>query len=182
MKVIVTQLCHLFATHGLWPARLLCPWDFLGNNTGVSSFQFSCSVLSNSVWPHGLQHARLRCPSPTPGDCSNSCPSSRWCHPTNSSFVIPLSHCLQSFPAMSQFFTSGGQSTGVSASESDLPMNIQEGFPLGWTGWISLRVLGTLKSFSNTTAQVSVLQHSALFTVQFSYPYMTTGKTIALTR
>ena len=151
MKVIVTQLCHLFATHGLWPARLLCPWDFLGNNTGVSSFQFSCSVLSNSVWPHGLQHARLRCPSPTPRACSNSCPS-LWCLPTISPSVVPFS-CLQSFPAMSQFFTSGGQSTGVSASESDLPMNIQEGFPLGWTGWISLRSKGLSRVFSNTTVQ-----------------------------
>ena len=107
------------------------------------SVQFSHSVVSNSLWPHGLQHARLPCPSPTPGACSNSCPLNRWCHPTISSSVNPFSSHLQSCPAsesfpMSQFFTPGGQSTGVSASASVLPMNIQDWFPLGWTGWISL--------------------------------------------
>ena len=94
------------------------------------SVQFSCSVMSESLWPHGLQHARLPCPSPTPGACSNSCPLSQWCHPSISSSVIPF-FCLQSFPAsgsfaMSQFFTSGGQSIGVSISASTLPMNIQD--------------------------------------------------------
>ena len=101
----------------------------------ISSVQFSCSVVSNSLQPHGLQHARLPCPSPTPKVCSNSCQSSQWCHPTISSSVL-FSSCLQSFPAsgsflMSQFFTSGGQSIGVSASAPVLPMNIQDWFPLG---------------------------------------------------
>ena len=108
-----------------------------------SLVQFSLSVVSNSLQPHGLQHARPPCPSPTPGVYSNSCPLSQWCHPTISSSVIPFSH-LQSFPAsgsfqMSQFFASGGQSIGVSASPSVLPMNIQDGFPLGWTGWTFIR-------------------------------------------
>ena len=109
------------------------------------SVQFSHSVESNSLWPHGLQHARLPCPSPTPTVCSISCPSSRWCHLTISSSVVPFSSCLQSFPASgsflrSQFFTSGGQNIGVSASV--LPMNIQDWFPLGWTGLISLQSKG----------------------------------------
>ena len=100
--------------------------------------QLSCSVVSDSLWPHGLQHASLSCPSPTPGACSNSCPSSRWCHPTISFSVVPFSSCLQSFPAlgsfpMSQFFASGGQSIGVSASASVLPMNIHDRFSLGLT-------------------------------------------------
>ena len=104
--------------------------------------QFSCIVMSDSLWPHGLQHPRLPCPSPTAGAYSSSCPSSQWCHPTISSSVIPFSR-LQSCPAsgsfqMTQFFASGGQSIGVSASTSVLPMNIQDWFPLGWTGWISL--------------------------------------------
>jgi len=99
-----------------------------------SSVQFSCSVMSNSLRPHGLQHARPPCPSPTPGVYSNSCPLSQWCHPAISSSIVPFSFRLQSFPAsgsfqMSQFFSSGGQSIGVSASPSDLPMNIQDWFP-----------------------------------------------------
>ena len=103
--------------------------------------QFSCSVIFNSLLPHRLQHTRLSCLSPTPGACSNS--SSRWCHPTISSTVVSFSSCFQSFPAsgsfqISHFFTSGGQSTGASASASVLPVNIQDWFPLGWTGWISL--------------------------------------------
>ena len=106
------------------------------------SVQFSCSVVSVSLWPHGLQHARLPCPSPTPGANSNLCPSSQWCHPTTSSSVVPFSSRLQSFSAsgsflMSQLFTSGGQSIGVSASASLLPVNIQDWFPFRWTGWIS---------------------------------------------
>ena len=105
--------------------------------------QFSNSVVSDSLRPHGLQHTRPPCPSPTPGVHSDSCPLSQWCHPTISSSVVPFSFCLQSFPAsgsfqMSQLFASGGQSTGVSASTSVLPMNIQYWFPLGWTSWISL--------------------------------------------
>ena len=123
-----------------------------------SSVQFSRSVMSDSLWPHGLQHARHPCTSPTSGLYSNSCPLSQWCHPIISSSVIPFFSCLQSFPAsgsfqMSQFFASGGQSIGVSASTSVLPMNIQNWFPLGWTGWISLQSKGLSKVFSNTTVQ-----------------------------
>ena len=128
----------------------------------LSSVQFSCSVVSDSLWPHGLQHARSPFPSPTPRVYSNSCPLSQWCHRTILSSVILLSSCPQSFPAswsflMSQFFASGGQSIGVSAS-SVLPMNIQDWFPLGWTGWIwtswiSLLSKGLPRVFSNTTVQ-----------------------------
>ena len=119
---------------------------------------FSCSVVSNSLRPHGLQHARLPCPSPSPRACSNSCPLSRWCHPTISSSVVPFSSCLQSFPAsgsflMSWLFISGGQSIGASASALVLPMNIQDWFPLGWTGWTSLQSKGLSRVFSNTTVQ-----------------------------
>ena len=119
---------------------------------------FSRSILSDSLWPHGLQHARLPCPSPTARGFSNSCPLSWWCHPTISSFVIPFSSCLQSFPAsgpfpVSQFFKSGGQSIAVSTSASVLPKNIQDWFPLGWTGWISLQFKGYSRVFSNTTVQ-----------------------------
>ena len=118
--------------------------------------QFSTSLVSNTLRPHESQHTRLPCPSPTPGVYPNSCPSSWWCHPTNSSFVIPFSFCLQSFPAlgsfpMCQFFPSGGQSIGVSASASVLPMNIQDWFPLGMTGLISLQSKGFSRVFSNTT-------------------------------
>ena len=120
--------------------------------------QFSCSVMSDSLRPHGLQHARLPCPSLTPRVYSNSCPLSQWYHPTISSSVIPFSSCLQSFPASrsfqtSQLFASGGQSIGVSASTSVLPMNIQYQSLLGWTGWISLQSKGLSRVFSNTTVQ-----------------------------
>ena len=123
-----------------------------------TSVQFSCSVVSDSLWPHGLQHARLPCPSSTLGAYSNSCPLSRWCHPTISSSVISFSSCLQSFPASgsfprSQFFPSVDLSIGASASASVLPMNSQDWFPLGWTGWISLLSKGLLRVFSNTTVQ-----------------------------
>ena len=119
----------------------------------IHSVQFSCLV---SLEPHGLQHARPPCPSPMPRVYSNSCPSSRWYHPSISSSVIPFSSHLQSFPAsgsfqMSQFFTSDGQSIRVSASASVLPMNIQDWFPLGRTGWISLQSKGLSRVFSNTT-------------------------------
>jgi len=142
--------------------------------------------MSNSLQPHGLQHARLPCPSPTPGVYSNSCPLSQWCHPTISPTVIPFSSCLQSFPAsgsfpMSQFFVSGGQSIGVSASASVLPMNIQDWFPLGWTGLISLQSKGLSRVFSNSTVQ-NINSSVLSFIVQVSHPYITTGKTIALTR
>ena len=117
------------------------------------------SHLSDSLQPHGPQHARPPCPSPTPRACSNSCPLGWWCHPTISSSVVPFSFRLQSFPAsgsfpMSQFFTSGGQSTGVSASASVLPMNIQGWFPLGGTGWISLQSKGLSRVFSDTTYNI----------------------------
>ena len=123
-----------------------------------SSVQFSRSVMSNSLQPHGLKHTRPPCPSPTPGAYPNSCSLSRWCHITISSSVVPFSDCPQSFPAsgsfqMSQFFTSGGQSTGISASTSVLPMTIQDWFPLGWTGWISLQSKRLSRVFFNTTVQ-----------------------------
>ena len=122
------------------------------------SFQFSCSVVSDSLRPHGLQQARPPSPSPTPRACSNSCPLRRWCRPIISSSVTGFSSCLQSFPPsesfqMSQFFASGGQSIGVSASASVLPMNIQDWFPLGWIGWISLQSKGLASVFSSTTIQ-----------------------------
>ena len=124
----------------------------------ISSVQFSHSVVSNSLRPHELQHARPPCPSPIPGVHPNSCPLSQWCHPTMSSSVILFSSCLESFPAsgsfpMSQLFSSGGQSIGVSASTSVLPTNIQDWFPLGWTGWIFLQSKGLSRVFSNTTVQ-----------------------------
>ena len=126
--------------------------------THFDSVQFSCLVMSDSLQPHGLQHARLPCPSPTPGACSNSSPSSWWCHPNILSSVVPFSSLFQSFPAsgsfqMSQFFTLGGQSIWVSASASVLPMNIQDWFPWGRTGWISLQSKGHSRVFSNTTVQ-----------------------------
>ena len=119
--------------------------------------QFSCSVMSDSLQPHGLQHVRLPCPSPTPGAYSNSCPQSWWCHPTISSCVVPFS-CLPSFSAsgsfqMNQFFASGGQIISISASTSVLPMNIQDWLPLGLTGWISLQSKGLSRVFSNITVQ-----------------------------
>ena len=122
------------------------------------SSQFSCSVVYNSLWPHGLQHIRPPCPSPTPRAYSTSCPLSRWCHPATSSSVVPFSSHLQSFPAsgsfpMNKLFTSDGQSIGVSASASVLPMNIQDWSPLGWTGWISLQSKGLSRVFSNTTVE-----------------------------
>ena len=123
-----------------------------------SSVQFSCSVVSDSLRPHGLLQARLPCPSPTPGACSNSCPSSWWCHPTISSTVVPFSSCPQFSPAsgsfqMNQLFAWGGQSIGASASAVVLPMNIQNWFPLGCTGWISLQSKGLSRVFSDTTIQ-----------------------------
>ena len=123
-----------------------------------SSFQFSCSVLSDSLQPHELQHARSPCLSPTPGVHSDSHPSSQWCHPAISSSVVPFSSCPQSLPAsesfpMSQLFAWSGQSTGVSASASFLPKNTQGWSPLEWTGWISLQSKGLSGIFSNITTQ-----------------------------
>ena len=123
----------------------------------ISSVQFSHSVVSDSLQPHEPQHARPPCPFPAPEVYPNSYPSNQWCHPTISSSVITFSR-LQSFPAsgsfqMSQLFTSGGQSIGVSALASVLPMNTQDWFPLGWTGWISLQYKGFSRVFSNTTVK-----------------------------
>ena len=140
-----------------------------------------CSVTESrlTLQPHGLQHIGLPCPSPTPRACSNSCLSSQWCHPTISSFGIPFSSCLQSFPAsgsfpMSWLFASGGQSIGASAWASALPM-------IDW--FDLLTVQGTLKSLlQHHSSKASILRCSAFFTFQLSHPYMTTGKTIALTR
>ena len=151
------------------------------------SVQYSHSGVSDSLQTHEPQHARPPCPSPTPGVYPNSCPLSRWCHPAISSSVVPFSSCPQSFPAsgsfqMSQLFTSGGQNIGVSASTSVLPMNTQDWSPLGWTGWIPLQSKGLWRVFSNHSSKASILQRSAFFIVQLSHQYMTTGKTIALTR
>ena len=146
---------------------------------------FSYSVVSGSLRPHGLQHARPPCPSPSPGACSNSCWLSQWCHPTISSSVVPFSSCLKPFPAsgsflISQLFASGGQSSGASASASVLPMNSQGWFPLGLTGLISFQ--GPLKSLLQYhISKASVLPCSAFFMVQLSHLFMTPGKTIALT-
>ena len=123
-----------------------------------SSVQFSHSVVSNSFWPSESQHARPPCPSPTPRVYPNSCPSSQWCHPAISSSVVPFSSCPQSLPAsgsspMSQLFTWGGQSTGVSALASFFTKNTQSWSPLEWTGWISLQSKGLSRVFSNTTVQ-----------------------------
>ena len=142
--------------------------------------------MSDSLRPHGLQHSRLPCPSPTPRACSNSCPLSQWCHPSISSSVIPLSSCLQSFPALgsfptSQFFTSDGQSIGVSALAPAFPMNIQHWFPLRLTDLISLQSKRCPRVFSNTT-KASIPWCSTFLIVQLSHPYTTTGKIIALTR
>ena len=128
----------------------ICRW--------FSSVQLSHSGVSDSLRPHELQHARPPCPSPAPRVHPNPCPLCPWCHPTISSSVVPFSSCPQSFPAsgsfsMSQLFTSGGQSIGVSASTSVLPMNTQDWPPLGWTGWISLQSKGLSRVFSNTTVQ-----------------------------
>ena len=124
--------------------------------TSYTPVQFSRSVVSDSLRPHGLQHARLPCPSLTPGVNSNSCPLSRWCHPTILSSVVPFSSCLQSFHQglfHLMLFVSDGQSIGASALASVLPMNIQDWFPLGWTVWISLQSKGFSRVFSNTTVQ-----------------------------
>ena len=164
--------CSLTSSlHGIFQTRIL-EWVAIFSSTGSSQprdgnwvshivgrlVQFSHSVVSDSLRPHGLQHTRLPCPSPTPRACSNSCPSSPWWHPTIPSSVVPFSSHSQSFPAsgsfpMSQFFASGGQTIGASASTSVLPMNVQDWFPLGWTGWISLQSKGLSRVFTSTTVQ-----------------------------
>ena len=145
LKFIISSLCVCI----LWDIYIYMV---------VSSVHFSRSIVYNTLQPRGLQHTRPLCPSPTPGVYSNSCPLSPWCHPAISSSIAPFSSRLQSFPAsgsflMSQLFASGGQSIGVSASTSVLPMNILDWFPLGWTGWMSLQSKGLSSVFSNTTVQ-----------------------------
>ena len=134
------------------------PFLLSGSPNVSHTVQFSRLAVSDSLRPHESQHARPPCPSPTPGVYSNSCPLSQWCHPAISSSFIPFSSCPQSLPAsgpfpMSQLFTWGGQSTGVSASASVLPMNTQDWSLSGWTGWISLQSKGLSRVFSNTTVQ-----------------------------
>ena len=143
--------------------------------------------MSNSSWSHDPQHARPPFPLPTPRVYSNSSPLSRWCHPTISSSAVPFSFHLQSFPVsgsfqMSQLFASGDQSIGVSASTSVLPMSPQDWSPLGWTGCISLQSKGLKSLLQHHSSKASILQCSTFFIVQLSHPYMTTRKTIALTR
>ena len=158
---------------------------FLIKSEKPATTQFRCSVVSDSLGPHELQHSRPPCPSPTPRVHSNSRPSSRWCHPAISSSVVPFSSSPQSFPAsesfqMSQLFASVGQSIGVSASASVLPMNIRDWFPLGLTGLISLQSKGLSRGLQHHSSKASILRCSAFFMVQLSHPYMTAGKTIAL--
>ena len=157
----------------VWLPRLYVCESSCVKDSITFSVQFSCSVVSDSLWPHELQHSRLPNPSPTPRAYSNSCPSNWWCHPTISSFVVPFSSHFQSFPAsesfpMSQLFTSGGQSIRASASASVLPMNIQDWFPLGWTGWISLQSKGLSSLLQHHSSNASILWHSAFFIVQLS--------------
>ena len=142
--------------------------------------------MFDSLQPHGLQYARLPCPPSSPRVCSNSCPLSWWCHPTQaiSSSVVPFSFCLQCFPAsgsfpMSWLFTSGSQSIGASPSASVLPMNIQGWFPLGLISLIALQSKGISSFFQHHSSKASIFRHSAFFMVQCSHPYMTTGKTMA---
>ena len=140
-----------------------------------SSVQFSCSIVSNSLQPHESQHARPPCPSPSPRVHANSCPSSWWYHPAISSSVVPFSSWPQSLPAsesfpMSQFFAWGGQSAGVSALASVLPMNTQDWTPLGWTGWTSLQSKGLSSLLQHHSSKASILWRSAFFTVQLSHP------------
>ena len=178
------QLHHIFPGSLVWRGSHVtmrrCPFPCVkrtgtyltGQHTHLfvhSLLQFSHSVVSNSLRPNEPQHTRSPCPSPTPRVHPNPCPLSRWCHPTISSPVIPFSSCLQSFPAsgsfqMSQLFTSGGQSIGVSASTSVPPANTQDWSPLGWSGWIALQSKGLSRVFSNTAVQ----KHCQFFSAQLS--------------
>ena len=151
-----------YSKHQSWKHQpgLYSSWGFFLHHqvADICSVQFSHSVMSDSLWPHESQHSRPPCPSPTPGVHSNSCLSSRWCHPAISSSVVPFYSCPQSLPAsqsfpMSQLFTWGGQSTGVSALAPFLPKNTQGWSPLEWTGWISMQSKGLSRVFSNTTVQ-----------------------------
>ena len=148
LGIVWSTLPEIYLTILDWVRHLL-PWFPLV----CPSVQFSCSVVSDSLWPHELQHARPPCPSPTPGVHPNSCPSSRWCHLAISSSVVPFSSCPQSLPAsesfpVSQLFTWGGHSTGVSALASFLPKNTQNWSPFRWTGWTSLQSKGLSRVFS----------------------------------
>ena len=156
-RLLVFPRVNLFVKNTSWKSKThrgpVLPSQYM-----LLLLLFSCSVVSDSLRPHGLHHTRLPCPSPTPRACSNSCPSNWWCHPTILSSVVPFSSCLQSFPAsgsfqMSWLFASGGQSIRVSASASVLPMNVQGWFLLGLTGWISLLSKGLSRVISNTTVQ-----------------------------
>ena len=174
MKIQFMEICRIQWKH-----------DLEGNIT-LNSYilLFSRLVISNSLRPHWLQHSRLPCPSPSPRACSNSRPSSRWCHPNISTSVIPFFSRLQSFPAsgsflISRLFASSGQSIRASVSASILPVNIQDGFPLQLTDLLAVQ--GVLKSLlQHHSSKASILQCSAFFMVQLSHPYMTTGKTIDL--
>ena len=181
------------ASFGHWKPLQACPLSF-GHNPiffflffffffelflTFSSVQFSRSVVSDSLRPHELQHARPPCPSPIPGVYSNSCPSSRWCLPAISSFVVPFSSCPQSLPAsgsfpMSQLFAWGGQSTGVSASASVLPMNTQD-WSLGWISWISLQSKRISRVFSNTIVQKHQFFNAQLSSQSNSHIFLTLG-------
>ena len=150
--VVIVSLCMLHIYSFFKNIKRYNIFTIIKNIKIYGSVQFSHSVMSDSLWPHELQHARTPCPSPTPGAYPNSCPLSRWCHSTISSSVIPFSSCPQSLPEsgsfqMSQHFASGGRSIGVSASASVLPMNTQDWSPLGWAGWISLQSKGLSRVF-----------------------------------
>ena len=161
ISLLSRELSRVFSSTTVWKHQFFGSQPSLWSNSHIctqllekpSFSQFSFPVVSDSLWPHELQHARPPCPSQTPGVYLNSCPSSWWCHPAISSSVIPFSSHLQSFPESgsfqtSQLFRSGGQSIGVSASASVLPMNTQDWSPLGWTGWISLQSKGLSRVFS----------------------------------
>ena len=184
-------------THNYWVCDTIQPSHPLSSSSPpafnfsqhqFSLIQFSHSVMSDSLRPHGPQHARSPCPSPIPRAYPDSCPLSQWCHPTISSSVVPFSSCLQSFPApgsfqMSQLFTSGGQSTGTATSTSS-PSNECSGLISFRIDWFDLlAVQGTFKSvLQHHSSKALILRRSTFFIVQLSHPYMTTGKTIALTR
>ena len=183
---LLNLLAYLWKDESLQKNNLFSH-TIIRNNSGLkylyyfSSVQFSCSIVPESLRPHGLQHTRPPCASSTPGVHPSSRPSSRWCYPAISSSVVPFSSCPQfltaskSFP-MSQHFSWGVQSIGVSALASVFPKNIQGWSPLEWTSWISMQSK-TLKSLlQHHSSKASIFQHSAFFTVQLSHPYMTTGK------
>ena len=162
-------------------------WELSQNEVKVDHVAaLSHPLTSNSLRPHGLQHARPPCPSPLPEVCPSSCPLNLWCHPTISSSVTVFSFCLQSSPTsrsfpMSQLFASGAQNIGAAASASILPKSIQGWFPLRLTGLISLLSKDSQQSFPAHSSKTLILWCSAFFILQLSYPYMTTGKTITLT-